>query len=179
MMSSNPIEQQRPEDLDWLAFQYAAGELSGAELDAFERLLATDDHACAALARAVMLGQTVVHCEQRERVEVQPVSSISTSTAVGSARTPYRWLTAVSTVACSLLFMGWVLMQQPGKNVSPESASVVAQLWIEAADEDSAQETLLAESDTAELIEDEAAPDWLLAALNEQQAGEDEDVMND
>jgi anti-sigma-K factor RskA len=43
------------EELDWLAFQYAVGELSPAEQAEFERLLATDQAATDALAEAVEL----------------------------------------------------------------------------------------------------------------------------
>ncbi len=168
-------------DLDWLAFQYAAGELQGAELEGFEKLLATDDRACAALAQAVMLGEAVVHCEQSGQIIIPRTDADFAGKAGRSAhRASYSNLIAASTVACSLLFVGWMLVQTPHRNVSHESASAVAQLWIEGADEGSATEAVLPDRDAADLVEEEPVPGWLLAALNHQQAGEDGEIlMND
>jgi len=50
-------------DLDWLAFCYAAGELSAAEAEQFEARLADDQAAREALARTVELTQTVAAAE--------------------------------------------------------------------------------------------------------------------
>ena len=50
-VSHNPADVDRSDDLDWLAFQYVAGELSPAETVAFEDRLACDRHACEAVAR--------------------------------------------------------------------------------------------------------------------------------
>ncbi len=47
------------DDLDWLAFQYVAGELSPAEEERFEARLAIDPEAAEAVARAVTLGEAV------------------------------------------------------------------------------------------------------------------------
>ncbi|MDB5386950.1 MAG: hypothetical protein JWM11_2596 [Planctomycetaceae bacterium] len=57
------FENSLQSDLDWLAFQYAAGELHGTELVAFESRLANDLAAGEALAKAVLLGQMVAACE--------------------------------------------------------------------------------------------------------------------
>jgi hypothetical protein len=54
-----------PNDLDWLAFCYAAGELDAAEADQFEARLADDQSAREALARAVELTQTVAAAESQ------------------------------------------------------------------------------------------------------------------
>lgn len=155
-------------DLDWLAFQYAAGELHGPELEAFEKLLATDERTCTALAQAVLLGQAVVHCEQSTPVVARPVAI---------SRTQRHSLIAMATVACSLLFVGWLSMQVPQQSVSNE-ASTVASLWINGADEVTTNDLLLPDTQPADLTEDEPIPGWLLAAVTTEQAA-DEQIMND
>ena len=54
-----------PNDLDWLAFCYAAGELDSAEAEQFEARLADDQSAREALARAVEFTQTVAAAESQ------------------------------------------------------------------------------------------------------------------
>lgn len=49
------MQYDKPEDVDWLAFCYIAGELSAAEADAFETRMADDQEAREAVARAVGL----------------------------------------------------------------------------------------------------------------------------
>jgi hypothetical protein len=71
---ASEISQQ--DDLDWLAFQYAAGELQGTERDAFELLLATDLLACEALAKAVQLCQAIAICEAELVADTFPVGSV-------------------------------------------------------------------------------------------------------
>jgi hypothetical protein len=71
---ASEISQQ--DDLDWLAFQYAAGELQGAERDAFEQLLATELAACEALAKAVQLCQSVAMCEAELAADTVAVGSV-------------------------------------------------------------------------------------------------------
>ena len=51
------------QDLDWLAFCYAAGELTPVEAEQFELRLVDDQSIREALARAVELGQTVAAAE--------------------------------------------------------------------------------------------------------------------
>ena len=46
-------------DLDWLAFCYVTGELSAADVIAFEERLATDEGGCEAVARAMELNLAV------------------------------------------------------------------------------------------------------------------------
>lgn len=58
-------EQEGKQDLDWLAFCYAAGELDAAESENFEAKLADDQRAREALARAVELTQTVAAAESQ------------------------------------------------------------------------------------------------------------------
>lgn len=156
-------------DLDWLAFQYAAGELQGSELEAFEKLLATDERVGTALAQAVLLGQAVVHCQQSTPIVAQPVTV---------SRTQRRSLISMATVACSLLFVGWLSMPDVPQHTASNEASTVASLWIDGADEVAANEPVLPDSQATNLADDEPIPGWLLAAVTTEQAA-DEQIMND
>lgn len=74
----NPTLSQPPEpDLDWQAFLYLSGEMSPAEIAAFERLLETDQTAREAVAAAVHLVGTVAGTPIPETVPVAALPRIS------------------------------------------------------------------------------------------------------
>jgi len=88
-------------DLDWLAFSYAAGELTPPEAEQFELRLADDQEAREALARAVEMCQTVSAAEAQHAYYVTP-----------AARNHVRWnhrlsWMAVGGLASLLLAMLW------------------------------------------------------------------------
>lgn len=58
-------------ELDWLAFQYIAGELNEGESSEFESRLATDQDACEAVAKAVELAEVTSMAERGPVVEVR------------------------------------------------------------------------------------------------------------
>jgi hypothetical protein len=94
-------ERERDSELDWLAFCYAAGELSDADTEAFEARLAEEQPAREALARAVELTQTVAAAEAKTGDFVLP-----------AAHTPHNWNTrlswmAIGGLASLLLAMFW------------------------------------------------------------------------
>jgi hypothetical protein len=64
--------RERQSELDWLAFCYAAGELSSAETEQFEVRLADDQAAREALARAVELTQIVAAAEAQSGEFITP-----------------------------------------------------------------------------------------------------------
>jgi hypothetical protein len=168
-------------DLDWLAFQYAAGELQGAELDAFERLLATDDRACEALAQAVMLGQAVVQCEQAvaapRAAAATPTITIVRQPAPLQTNAWHHAVVACAAVCCVLCVSLW--SRQAGHDEFPDQSSTVAALWVQGAEEDFASDALPNGQET--VLDDEVAvPDWLLAAVHEQQrAADGEEILHD
>ena len=162
-------------DLDWLAFQYAAGELRGTELDQFEQLLATDERACAALAQAVLLGQAVVRCEQSARTVVVPAR-------ITDRRPAWQTIAVACSVACVAVGVGWWKPWSPAKNSGTAAASEVATLWIQGADEDLGEAQAVHPHDVPDVDaeEDDAVPGWMLAAVtHQQQAADDEEIMND
>src|SRR5262245_23003361 len=88
-------------DLDWLAFSYAAGELDPAQAEQFEFRLADDQAAREALARAVELCQVVT------AAEIQSVNYV-TPAAKTHANWNHRlsWM-AVGGLASLLLALLW------------------------------------------------------------------------
>lgn len=167
------------EELDWLAFQYAAGELRGIELDTFERLLATDDRVCEALARSVLLSQTIAHCERSS----SPVTATASKTVPMLSRnetTRSSWHSvAAAAVACSLLLVTWKVWQGNPQPAAGPATSEVAALWLQGADDEIAREIPVAEQ-VSEAEEDDAVPAWMLAAVNEQQRSHNgEQILND
>lgn len=158
-------------DLEWLAFCYAAGELQDAELDQFEQLLATDERACMAVAQAVMLAQAVV----------QVAHSVTIAPPAPARSTRRSAIAAACCAACVALAAGWLSFTTPAPKQSVETASTVAALWVQGADDDQSSDTiLLASHEQVDLEDEDAVPGWLLAAVTEQHNAEDgEEMMQD
>lgn len=184
-MAAEHIENIPDADLDWLAFQYVVGELCGAELDAFEKLLATDDRACGAVAEAVLLAGSVRVIESGTAPRVpQPViqhSNQALSAAENSFLKFSRRVLVACAVACGLVLVGWLSGRGPQEeSISADSAATVASLWVAGASEETGDEVALPEPAAGELIEGDPVPGWLMAAVTEQQqAMEEEEIIND
>ena len=106
--------------LDWSAFCYAAGEMSPAEATEFETLLADDQAAREALARAVELTQVVAAAESQVGDVVLPASHRTTGWAVR-----FSWM-AAGGLASLLIGLLWTGAIRP-------SASSVRQYELAAA----------------------------------------------
>lgn len=179
-MAIERIENISDADLGWLAFQYAANELPGTDVEAFERLLATDERACAALAKAVVLSQAIVAVESAPGQSLRIVRRADAVT-VPDSRTFGRRVLVAATVTCGLLFVGWWSVQTPREeSVSPDSAVTVASLWLAGAEEEAGNEVTLPEVTAVEAVEEDPVPGWLMAAVTEQQqAMEEDEIIND
>lgn len=88
-------------ELDWLAFCYVAGELSGGEAEQFEAHLADDQAAREALARAVELSQAVAAVEAQSEYLVTPRARIKSDW-----NTRLSWM-AIGGVASLLIALLW------------------------------------------------------------------------
>jgi hypothetical protein len=104
-------------ELDWLAFQYVAGELPADEAARFEERLAVDQQACEAVADAVELAE--VTCTVIER----PVVELS------AAKQPrLDWARSVAWMGCGaaacLMFVA--LVQPANRNLRPSNHEPVA-----------------------------------------------------
>ncbi|MAG92837.1 MAG: hypothetical protein CMJ48_03710 [Planctomycetaceae bacterium] len=164
-------------DLDWLAFRYVAAEMTRAEAESFETLLADEQSAREAVAVAVELTQAVAY--------VVPVPAAASRASV-SVRSYYAaFLAVAAAVAAGLLFAFSTPMrtqQLAQRDVTAdleETGGIVprelVEAWTEAElayDDDSTVEALveLAQND---VVVDLASvgrteldvPDWLVAAV--------------
>jgi hypothetical protein len=165
-------------DLDWLAFNYAAGELQPTEAEQFEARLAEDQAAREALARAVELCQTV------SAVETQRCDYIAPAAYTHIAWNQRLSWMAVGGLASLLLAVLWTgvvgpAWQTANRNFRSFSQRNLASAWTETrteianvreagywpaiantdADDDLATTNSLDET----MLED--APSWMTAAV--------------
>jgi hypothetical protein len=161
-------------DLDWLAFSYAAGELSPAVAGQFEVRLADDQVAREALARAVELCQVVAAAEVQSDICVTPAAR---------SRTTWNhrlsWM-AVGSLASLLLAMFWSVVVGPtwhSAQIHSFSKRNLAFAWTEAKQQIAtvreagywpAGLTDGSDDNPLEITFDDAfddAPSWMTAAL--------------
>jgi hypothetical protein len=102
-------------DLNWLAFQYIAGELSHRECESFEQRLTRDQRAREAVAEAVHLAQCTVVAE----AELAQVSPVATSNSSVWGR---NLCVVLSTASCLALFVATHGMPGPERVFRPEQA---------------------------------------------------------
>jgi len=166
-------------EIDWLAFCYAADELTEPEVAAFELRLADDQAAREALARAVELTQVVATAESLEPVVALRSQSSSwikrlAWMAIGSAASLLvalvwsnagSWFSGKSIAAAdqSRLAVAWSQMRQ-------ELAESDSDLWypkhLAAGETASREEQPQSPSDPGDTdLLDSAAPSWMTAAV--------------
>jgi hypothetical protein len=162
--------------LDWLAFSYAAGEMNAAEAEQFELRLADDQSAREALARAVELTQTVAAAHSEADYFVVPARRPA---AGWGTRLSWMAIGGLASVVIALVWSG--AFNRP--NAAPsESQLALAAAWSQArsgiaqAKEDGVwlpsswsqtepDEELLAVSDVALEYQPGETPSWLTAAV--------------
>lgn len=126
-------------NLDWLAFQYVAGEMSPPEADAFEARLLDDQHAREAVAAAVELCQAVeATCSMAS--DAVPATVLSASRSA-TWMVPAAWLT-LGAAACLLVVASihWL-----------DSSTPPASKWVASSASEHDLELALAWSDVREL----------------------------
>lgn len=165
------------EDLEWTAFRYVSGDLSGSEVESFELLLADDVDAAMAVARTVQVVQAI----QRTK---PPVEHVRQRATVASRRPDARWRNRVMVgmAAVCVLFVALMAFESKvpqsdsigrldansSNSLATYSAAPDAELvsfWVNSASE---TEAVLSETPpTADVLE---VPDWLLAAVDVEEA---------
>ena len=112
--------------LDWLAFCYAAGELTPAEAEQFETSLAGDQSAREALARAVELTQVVAAAERHVSHVVSPAAA-----AQRSWNSRFAWMAVggLASLLLAFLFSGVVESNWRGMHASRQRHLALA--WNE------------------------------------------------
>jgi len=172
-------------DLDWLAFCYAAGDLDAIEAEQFEARLADDQAAREALARAVELTQTVAAAERG--VAVGREANHGEASVIVASRTNLDWnrrlsWMAVGGLASLLIAMLWSGYVGPTwhtaqRRLTAQSRYQLAMAWNQARDEfagvreaglwlplanDADDESSGGEVRDAEVAD---APSWMTAAV--------------
>jgi anti-sigma-K factor RskA len=187
--------QGKHEDLEWLAFQYIAGELAPGAAELFEERLAGDQAAREAVAAAVQIAQTIAlesdlfeatpSTGELAEVVRQPVR-ISVS-RFRSSRYRSSWRRAGVAAAGLLLALtawtGWKSHIAPARldvarNANSAESSRLAAIWADAQfdperSSDWQCDPLRAPRSAAGEEEDDAdvlVPEWLLAAVSVQPA---------
>lgn len=109
-------------DVDWLAFRYAAGELDGAELAAFEQMLAESQPAREQVAAAVELFQAIAECGAGPPAWASAQAPAAAAITVSSGETleaalrtdgrrrplvrPHAWLGLAAAVVLAAIWLG-------------------------------------------------------------------------
>src|SRR4051812_38750323 len=161
-----------PNELDWLAFCYAAGELHQAEAEAFETRLAEEQPVREALARAVELTQTVAAAESQCGDFVVPAAH---SRGEWSTRLSWMAIGGLAAVLLALLWSGVVgptmrttqhrLLAQSQQSLATAWSQTrleirEAGLWTAPGGSDDDELTTLASNEM-----DDEAPSWMTAAV--------------
>jgi hypothetical protein len=187
------------DDLAWQAFRYVAGELDGPELDCFEMLLAEDQAAREAVAQAIELSQATAaaldHSPVRRAGSVNSLHSVSLNKdedgRIGNSSYVNRlaWL-AAALAACVLVAIGLGQWSKTPASSAAANSDALAVRWSEVRADQQALwmddgDTAAAYSDWAENVDSSdqqqesiaVAPEWMLAAVRQQQATGDGDDM--
>jgi len=119
---------------DWLAFQYAAGELRGRELTDFETRLESDENAQQALSQVVKLS-LAISAARRAEITTAPRSDVRFAR---QSRRRWLGLAAGLAAAAAVLVACWFAMRGPGlpREVAPgdpagEDPVRLAIMWSE------------------------------------------------
>ncbi len=185
-ISNNLSNENSPDDLEWIAFQYLSNELSEQESDAFETRLAQTQEAREALTRATQLVAGLKSMELTPTTQTlsTPAQPAPFVTNTASSFRFQQW--ALTSCAAVILVVTTFLLTKPlseemtnsqtaQKELSEEDLEHVLELWADPSEEisglivslnsgtDSAdlidQQSVLAENQTLEI------PDWLYTAV--------------
>jgi hypothetical protein len=120
----------RTNQLDWQAFCYAAGELNAPETEQFEALLADDQAAREALARAVELTQTIAAAESQCGDLVVPSSQ---RRAAWSTRLSWMAIGGLASVLLAMLWSGVIgpTYRTAERSLHAQSRQNLALAWYE------------------------------------------------
>jgi len=183
-LSNNSSTENKPDDLDWFAFQYVSNELSEQESEAFEELLAQKQEARDALTTATQLvaGLKSIKSLPTVKTPAMTTKQASFETSPVSSFRSQQW--ALVSCAAVILLVTTFLLTKPVSHVTPSSQIVqtepsqedlehVLDLWSESAEESDItvsslnsssdlidQQNVLAENQTLEI------PDWLYTAVS-------------
>ena len=166
-MNEPSIATAPDEELDWLAFCFVSGELSGDERSSFECRLADDQLAREAVARAVELMQAVSLVQAHAVSRRVPVTSVRRTTTWTRR---LAWM-SVGASAALVLVAAWLQFDAITRLFSPPPVDrrELAEVWSRTREtvRDIVQSEPYEFSAPVEsdLSSDEAFPSWISAAV--------------
>lgn len=159
------------DELSWLAFRYAAGEMAALEANEFETRMLDDVDACEAVARMALLCETANEAFERP---LAPLHAIPVK-----RRTP-RWV-----IAATLASVAWMVgigVWFAGHNRAERRANAeIVGMWSSVSAEEAvtvAVEDVEAPSSETTAHGDVVVPDWMLAAVRLENTSDDEVMEN-
>lgn len=185
-ISNNSSNENSPDDLEWIAFQYLSNELSEQETDAFETRLAETQDAREALTRATQLvaGLKSMELTPTTKTFTAPAQPAPLETNTASSFLFQQW--ALTSCAALVLVVTTFLLTKPVSEemtssqtaqteLSEEDLEHVLELWAEPSEEISGLiVSLNSGTDSADLIDQQSVlaenqtldiPDWLYTAV--------------
>ena len=168
------MQRLNENDLDWLAFRYISNEMTPPEAESFEWLLADDQAAREAVARAVDLAQAVA-CVPADVIPIATTHHSPLTTHSRRRARPIRWIAAAAAV-----LVGSIFIFQSFHNSSELKA--LAKVWAKRLGQeafDLNDPALLAESEDPMSLDDEndlTVPSWMIEAVG---GGSDSDKWDD
>ncbi len=191
----------KPNDIDWLAFRYIANELDSTEATEFESRLETDQAARQAVALAVREASQL-HAAITEAAADGPAATLAAS-STSLWNVPATRI-AVIAGSCLTLLLAVIAIRStlsepldvathptdalPSSNNAIQDSTELAFAWAQGFDVDIDEDAILAER-SADSLESEVAstpitngdqplvaPSWMLAALSTMDRGIDSDM---
>ena len=183
-MNNSPdnLDADQTSDLEWLAFQYVANELSEQECLQFESLLSEKQSAREALAHATQLVAGL------KSIAAQPAGQVTVASAQQPAATSTtRWaFWGLLTTAAAIVLLVPSLFKSTGTTDNPtiptaqtepstEDAEYLLSLWAESSQESNVALTSNMNTETVEFSDQQnvladnqslEVPDWLYTAVS-------------
>lgn len=164
-------DDNQHDEIAWQAFRYIAGEMPDDEQQRFAERLAEDQPAREAVAAAVEVAQATALA-----LSMQTPTSLRITQ--GDAPRSLRWLwVAAATAACIAVMWGAAHFVVRSNSSGAQQTAALAVQWSEVREQSPAT-TLEHELDEDLLVIDDdealdAAPDWMFAAVVQQQDADD------
>ena len=166
-------------DLDWLAFCYVTGELSAADVTAFEGRLATDEGACEAVARAMELNlavATLIADARRSSGDSPESVEVTILPRRDDRVVPSRWTGAALTAIAALAIAAAMIVAigssvlTGSKIAKRDGADRLVAAWTQG---EAARNEVDDDNDSLDADDDDLdPPDWMLAAVTEEEQAE-------
>lgn len=159
------------DELSWLAFRYAAGEMSALEAGAFEVRMLNDVDACEAVARMALV------CESANESFERPLAPLH---AIPVKRRTPRW--AIAATLFAVVWMVGIGVWFAGHRAERRANAEIVSMWSSSSEREESGSVGMEDLETpsAEAVApgDVVVPDWMLAAVKLEAKGDDAVMEN-